>query len=171
MLKLSDLRIRKYRKIKKTPRIIFTDFDGCLTDDRVWLNHQGEEFVAANRKDGLAINRFKKLGIIVVITSTETNEVVLARAQKLGIEALQGLNDKVAAIETYLSKNKLTWEDSWYIGNDLNDVGAIRKAKFSLCPNDAVKAVKKEVNLKLKTKGGYGILSELATLIEKHCIN
>lgn len=157
------------KKIKDQtlPKIIFTDFDGCLTDDRVWLNQEGEEFVAANRKDGLAINRLKKLGIQVVITSTETNKVVSARAQKLNIEALQGLTDKAAAIDTYLTKNNLTWSDSWYIGNDVNDLGAIRKAKFSLCPSDAVKAVKKEVNFKLLTKGGYGILSEIATELEK----
>jgi YrbI family 3-deoxy-D-manno-octulosonate 8-phosphate phosphatase len=156
------------KKLKKQalPKIIFTDFDGCLTDDRVWLNQDGEEFVAANRKDGLAIKRLKALGLRVVITSTETNKVVTARAAKLGIEALQGLSDKVDAIENYISKNNLTWKDSWYIGNDVNDLGAIRKAKFSICPSDAVKAVKKEVDLKLKTKGGYGVLSELATLLE-----
>jgi YrbI family 3-deoxy-D-manno-octulosonate 8-phosphate phosphatase len=156
------------KKLKKLelPKIIFTDFDGCLTDDRVWLNQDGEEFVAANRKDGLAINRLKALGIRVVITSTETNRVVTARATKLGIEALQGLSDKVEAIENYISKNNLTWKDSWYIGNDVNDLGAIRKARFSICPSDAVKVVKKEVDLKLKTKGGYGVLSELVTLFE-----
>jgi YrbI family 3-deoxy-D-manno-octulosonate 8-phosphate phosphatase len=156
------------KKLKKLelPKIIFTDFDGCLTDDRVWLNQDGEEFVAANRKDGLAINRLKALGIRVVITSTETNKVVTARATKLGIEALQGLSDKVEAIENYISNNNLTWKDSWYIGNDVNDLGAIRKAKFSICPSDAVKVVKKEVDLKLKTKGGYGVLSELVTLFE-----
>ena len=156
------------KKLKKQelPKVIFTDFDGCLTDDRVWLNQDGEEFVAANRKDGLTISRLKSLGIIVVITSTETNRVVTARATKLGIEALQGLSNKVEAIESYLTKHNLTWSDSWYIGNDVNDLGAIRKAKFSICPKDAVKAVKKEVDLKLKTKGGYGVLSELATLLE-----
>ena len=156
------------KKLKKLelPKVIFTDFDGCLTDDRVWLNHDGEEFVAANRKDGLAINRLKALGIRVVITSTETNKVVTARATKLGIEALQGLSDKVEAIENYISKNNLTWKDSWYIGNDVNDLGAITKARFSICPSDAVKVVKNAVNLKLKTKGGYGVLSELVTLIE-----
>ena len=158
--------MKKKLKKRELPKIIFTDFDGCLTDDRVWLNQDGEEFVAANRKDGLAINRLKALGIRVVITSTETNKVVTARATKLGIEALQGLSDKVEAIENYISKNNLNWKDSWYIGNDVNDLGAIRKAKFSICPSDAVKAVKKEVDLKLKTKGGYGVLSELVTLIE-----
>jgi N-acylneuraminate cytidylyltransferase len=130
------------------------------------LNQDGEEFVAANRKDGLAINRLKALGIRVVITSTETNKVVTARATKLEIEALQGLSDKVEAIENYISKNNLTWKDSWYIGNDFNDLGAIRKARFSICPSDAVKVVKNAVDLKLKTKGGYGVLSELITLIE-----
>ena len=158
--------MKKKLKKQELPKIIFTDFDGCLTDDRVWLNQDGEEFVAANRKDGLAINRLKALGIRVVITSTETNRVVTARATKLGIEALQGLSDKVEAIENYISKNNLTWKDSWYIGNDVNDLGAIRKARFSICPSDAVKVVKKEVDLKLKTKGGYGVLSELVTLFE-----
>jgi YrbI family 3-deoxy-D-manno-octulosonate 8-phosphate phosphatase len=156
---------KKLRKLK-LPKILFTDFDGCLTDDRVWLNQDGEEFVAANRKDGLAINRLKALGITVVITSTETNKVVTARATKLGIDALQGLSNKVEAIESYLSKHNLTWNDSWYIGNDINDLGAINKAILSICPSDAVKVVKKVVDLKLKTKGGYGVLSELATLIE-----
>lgn len=156
----------KLNKIQK-PKILFTDFDGCLTDDRVWLNQEGEEFVAANRKDGLAINRLKALGISVVITSTETNKVVTARATKLGIEALQGLSNKVEAIESYLAKNNLTWNESWYIGNDLNDLGAIRKAKVSLCPSDSVKPVKKEVSFILRTKGGYGILSEIATELAK----
>jgi YrbI family 3-deoxy-D-manno-octulosonate 8-phosphate phosphatase len=156
------------KKLKKQelPKVIFTDFDGCLTDDRVWLNQDGEEFVAANRKDGLAISRLKNIGIKVVITSTETNKVVSARAHKLGIEALQGLSDKVVAIQEYLEKNNLNWNDCWYIGNDLNDLGAIRKVQFSMCPKDAVEAVKNEVDLILKTNGGYGILSEIATSLE-----
>ena len=156
------------KKLKKQelPKVIFTDFDGCLTDDRVWLNQEGEEFVAANRKDGLAISRLKNIGIKVVITSTETNKVVSARAHKLGIEALQGLSDKVVAIQEYLEKNNLNWNDCWYIGNDLNDLGAIRKVQFSMCPKDAVEAVKNEVDLILKTNGGYGILSEIATSLE-----
>lgn len=155
----------KIHKIPK-PKILFTDFDGCLTDDRVWLNQDGEEFVAANRKDGLAVKRLKDLGIQVVITSTETNKVVLARGNKMGVEVLQGLADKAESIDQYLKQKNLSWNDVWYIGNDVNDLGAIRKAKFSICPHDAVKAVKKEVDLKLKTKGGYGVLSELATLLE-----
>ncbi len=152
---------------QKKPNIIFTDFDGCLTDDRVIVNEHGEEFVSANRKDGLATKRLKDLGIKIVITSTETNKVVLARGSKMGVEVLQGLSDKAQAIDDYLVKNKLTWEESWYIGNDVNDLGAINKAQFSLCPSDAVERVINSVDYVLKTKGGFGILSEIVTELEK----
>jgi len=151
----------------KVPKILFTDFDGCLTDDRVWLNQEGEEFVAANRKDGLAVKRLKNLGIQVVIASTETNKVVFARGNKMGVEVLQDLADKAEAIEQYLNQNNLSWNDVWYIGNDVNDLGAIERANVSICPADAVKKVKKTVDIVLKTKGGYGVLSEIATLLEQ----
>jgi YrbI family 3-deoxy-D-manno-octulosonate 8-phosphate phosphatase len=151
----------------KIPKIIFTDFDGCLTDDRVWLNQEGEEFVAANRKDGLAVKRLKNLGIQVVIASTETNKVVLARGNKMGVDVLQGLADKAEAIEQYLEQKNLSWNDIWYIGNDVNDLGAIERSNLSICPADAVKKVRKSVDVVLKTKGGYGILSEIATLLEQ----
>ena len=159
--------IRKKIKDQKKPKVIFTDFDGCLTDDRVWLNSEGEEFVAANRKDGLAVNRLKHLEIKVVIISTETNKVVSARAKKLEIDVLQGLKDKVLAIDEYLKVNNLTWNDSWYIGNDLNDLGAIEKAQLSLCPKDGVKIIRNQADVVLKTKGGYGVLSEIATILER----
>ena len=156
----------KINKIQK-PKIVITDFDGCLTDDRVWLNQDGEEFVAANRKDGLAVNRLKNLGIQVVITSTETNKVVLARGTKMGVEVLQGLADKAEYIEQYLKQKNLSWNDVWYIGNDVNDLGAIEKAKLSISPADAVKKVRKTVDIVLKTNGGRGILSEIAAELEK----
>ncbi len=156
----------KLHKVQK-PKILITDFDGCLTDDRVWLNQEGEEFVAANRKDGLAVKRLNNLGIQVAIASTETNKVVLARGNKIGVDVLQGLADKAEAIEQYLKQRNLSWKDVWYIGNDVNDLGAIERANLSLCPADAVKKVRKTVDIVLETNGGRGILSEIATELEK----
>jgi YrbI family 3-deoxy-D-manno-octulosonate 8-phosphate phosphatase len=158
--------MKKKLKNQKLPKVIFTDFDGCLTDDRVWLNQEGEEFVAANRKDGLAVKRFKNLGIQVVIASTETNKVILARGNKMGVEVLQGLTDKAVSIDQYLKKINLSWNDIWYVGNDVNDLGAIKKANLSLCPADAVKIIRKTVDIVLQTNGGSGILSEIATGLE-----
>jgi N-acylneuraminate cytidylyltransferase len=84
----------------------------------------------------------------------------------MGVEVLQGLSDKVEAIDKYLIQKELKWNDIWYIGNDVNDLGAIKKANISICPADAVKKVKKSVDLILKTNGGYGILAEIACSLE-----
>ena len=85
----------------------------------------------------------------------------------MGVEVLQGLADKAEEIEQYLNQKNLTWNDIWYIGNDVNDLGAIERANLSLCPADAVKKVRKTVDIVLKTNGGRGILSEIATELEK----
>jgi 3-deoxy-D-manno-octulosonate 8-phosphate phosphatase KdsC-like HAD superfamily phosphatase len=84
----------------------------------------------------------------------------------MGVEVLQGLADKAEAIEQYLNQQNLTWNDVWYIGNDINDLGAIKRASLSLCPADAVKKVRKTVDVVLRTNGGYGILEEIVTSLE-----
>jgi 3-deoxy-D-manno-octulosonate 8-phosphate phosphatase (KDO 8-P phosphatase) len=61
----------------------------------------------------------------------------------------------------------LKWNDVWYIGNEVNDLEALESAGFAVCPSDAVAKIKKISNLVLKTKGGYGIFSEIANLLEK----
>jgi N-acylneuraminate cytidylyltransferase len=149
------------------PKIIFTDFDGCLTDDKVKVNIFGKESVKVNRKDGLAVKRLKKLGIDVVITTLETNEVVNTRAKKMKVEALRGLEDKVQAISDYLKKQNLSWADVWYVGNDVNDLGAISKSALSFCPIDASPEVISTSQIVLSRRGGEGLLAEIASRLER----
>jgi N-acylneuraminate cytidylyltransferase len=149
------------------PKIIFTDFDGCLTDDKVKVNIFGKESVRVNRKDGLAVKRLKKLGIEVVIATTEENSVVQIRANKMNVECLRGLQNKDESISDYLAKRSLTWSDVWYVGNDVNDLGAIEKAALSFCPIDASPEVFKVCQIVLSRRGGEGLLAEIASRVEK----
>ncbi len=161
--------IEKNFKITKSnkPKIIFTDFDGCLTDDTVQLDSNNVENVTVNRKDGLAVSRLKKLGIEVLITSKERNKVVALRGEKLGIEVMQGLDDKVSAISEYLKKRKLDWNQAWYIGNDINDLGAMAKAALSFCPSDAAYEARSIASVVLSRRGGEGVLAEIASYLER----
>ncbi len=149
------------------PKIIFTDFDGCLTDDKVKVNIFGRESVRVNRKDGLAVKRLRNLGIDVVITTMETNEVVITRAKKIKVEALRGLEDKVQAISEYINKQNLSWTDVWYVGNDVNDLGAIKRAALSFCPIDASPEVFAKAQIVLSRRGGEGLLAEIASRLER----
>ncbi len=171
-LELANLLATQYELIdmdfknKKLPKIIFTDFDGCLTDDKVKVNIFGKESVKANRKDGLAVKRLEKLGIKVVIATSETNEIVETRAKKMKVEALRGLSNKKESISTYLDEASLNWEDAWYVGNDVNDLEAMQKAGLSFCPIDASVEVFKIADVVLSKRGGEGVLAEIASRLE-----
>ncbi len=159
---LIDIDLKNFR----LPKIIFTDFDGCLTDDKVKVNILRKESVKANRKDGLAVKRLEKLGIKVVIATSETNEVVEIRAKKMKVEALRGLLNKQKSISNYLEKNSLNWEDTWYVGNDVNDLEAMQKVALSFCPLDASTEVFKIADVVLSKRGGEGVLAEIASRLE-----
>ena len=148
------------------PKIIFTDFDGCLTNDKVRVNMFGRESVIVNRKDGLAIKRLNRMGIEVVIATTETNRVVQVRAKKMKIECLSGLESKVDAISSYIFARNITWSDVWYVGNDVNDLEAIEKATLSFCPSDASPEMFSKADVVLSRKGGEGLLAEIASRLE-----
>jgi YrbI family 3-deoxy-D-manno-octulosonate 8-phosphate phosphatase len=150
------------------PKIIFTDFDGCLTNDTVKINSFGREKVVVNRKDGLAVKRLRKLGIEVVIVSAETNDVVLHRAKKMKVEALRGVEDKVNTISKYLDKRAISWSEVWYLGNDINDLGAMSKAQISFCPLDASPEIFSQAKVVLSRRGGEGLLAEIASRLEKN---
>ena len=81
----------------------------------------GKEAVYCHRSDGLAISKIKNLGVSQVIISTEKNAVVQVRAQKLGIEVIQGVEDKKSCLTEYCKKNDHSLQNVVYIGNDSLD--------------------------------------------------
>ncbi len=170
-LLLANLLAVQYETLPKIefypkPKILITDFDGCLTNDKVKVNLFGKETVIVNRKDGLAVKRLGNLGIRVVIATSETNKVVEVRAKKMKVEVLLGLEDKVSSITKYLNDQGLSWEDIWYIGNDVNDLGSIEKAAVSFCPIDAAPQIFNVAKVVLSRRGGEGLLSEIASRLE-----
>jgi len=90
-----------FTKEKFNPELIIYDFDGVMTDNKVYVDQNGNEMVQVNRADGLSIAEIKKLGIKQIIISTEKNPVVSVRARKLGIPCLQGIDSKKDALMDY----------------------------------------------------------------------
>ena len=80
---------------------------------------------------------------------------------------MKGLDDKVLAIVEYLKKVDLTWEQAWYIGNDINDLEAMKKAALSFCPSDAAYEARSIASVVLSRRGGEGVLAEIASYLER----
>ena len=145
--------------------LIVLDFDGVLTDNRVWVDQNGMESVAAHRGDGMGISRLKKAGYEVLVLSTETNPVVAARCEKLKIPVCQGIEDKGSALRKLLEERKVNPDHVIYVGNDVNDLPCFLIAGYAVAVADAHPEVLTHVDLILKARGGYGAVRELSDLI------
>lgn len=147
--------------------LIVYDFDGVMTDNKVYVDQQGKEMVQVNRADGLGISLIKKLGIAQIILSTEANPVVYARARKLGIPCLQGIGNKAKALRDFCKENKYDLELVGYVGNDINDLEAMKLVGVSFCPADSHHEIINISNHVLKSEGGKGVVRELLDLIKE----
>lgn len=150
----------------KNAQLIVYDFDGVLTDNKMLLNEKGIESVMLNRADGLAIGHLKKLGVNQIILSTETNRVAEERAKKLGILALRGIENKKETLLAYCQKNDIPVEKVVYIGNDLNDLEAMKITGYPVCPSDASEEIKNISKIILDSPGGAGVVRELMEYIK-----
>ena len=151
-------------KINKIILVIY-DFDGVMTNNKVYIDQNGNEMVQINRADGLGIAEIKKLGIKQIIVSTEQNPVVSARAIKINIPCLQGIEDKKETIMDYCLKNNIDLNNVAYIGNDINDKDAMEISGLTFCPSDGHESIKEISDHILKTKGGNGVIRELLDLL------
>lgn len=143
-------------------RLIVSDFDGVMTDNRVLLSEDGKESVYVSRADGQGVHMLRELGIDLIILSTETNRIVKMRADKLKVDCIQGVSDKARCLTDYCRKRGIPLKNVAYIGNDRNDYEAMKLAGTRIVPQDAYEEVKNISDYVTRASGGYGVIREVA---------
>jgi YrbI family 3-deoxy-D-manno-octulosonate 8-phosphate phosphatase len=156
---------RKPRPLPVQVELVVLDFDGVMTDNRVWVDSDGRESVAADRGDGFGVARLLARGIEVVVLSTETNPVVSARCRKLGVPVFQGAADKGSALEEILADHSVDPSRAIFLGNDLNDLPCFPIVGCAVVVADSHPAVLAQADLILSRKGGHGAVRELSDLL------
>lgn len=153
-------------KVSNIENIIF-DFDGVLTDNRVWVTDTGHEMVSCSRSDGLAFDVLRKVGLNIYIVSTELNPVVSARADKLKVPVIQGTKNKATTLKQLADKKNLNLNKTIFVGNDLNDFRAMEMCGYSLCPMDSHEKIKLSATYCLESRGGMGVAREIVERVLK----
>ena len=152
---------------KKNIKMVVMDCDGCLTDGGMYYSENGDELKKFNTKDGMAIARLHDIGIITGIITGEDRELNKRRATKLHMDFIeQGSKDKLSTLKDVCNRFTIGLTEVLYVGDDINDIDAIRKAGYSACPADAANEVKKAADFIATRKGGCGAVREI---IEHFC--
>ncbi len=155
------------RSMPEKIELVICDFDGVITDNRVWVDQDGTEMVAAYRSDSVRVKELRAIGIDVMILSSEPNRVVEARARKMGVEAIHGiaLHDKGRVMREVLQHKNIQAENVIFIGNDINDLPCFEVAGWSVAVADAFPDVIRAADYVLRKPGGHGALREVCDLI------
>ena len=151
----------------RSVRLLVLDFDGVMTDNRVWVGQDGREAVACNRSDGWGISHLREKGVEIVVLSTETNPVVEARCRKLHIVCVQACADKLAVLREMAQQRSLLPENVAYVGNDVNDLECMRWVGVPIAVADAVPEVRVCARLMTSRPGGYGAVREVTDWLRK----
>ncbi|MBX3388322.1 MAG: glycosyltransferase [Phycisphaeraceae bacterium] len=153
-------------------RLLVCDFDGVFTDNRVLTNQDGSEAVFCSRGDGMGLDMLRKSGMPIFVLSKEINPVVGARCRKLKLDFLQGIEDKLPALQKLAGDRGLSARQIAYIGNDTNDLGPLSWVGLPVLVADVHADVLPRLNrsdaLVLSHDGGKGALREFCDLLVAH---
>ncbi len=141
---------------------VVLDFDGTQTDDRVYVDSDGRETVAVHRGDGLGIAALRRAGLPVLILSTEVNTVVAARARKLKLPVLHGIDRKDRALKQWCEEEGVAPERVLYVGNDVNDLPCFGLVGWPVAVANAHDVVRGAARAVTTTPGGSGAVREIA---------
>ncbi|SFE82874.1 3-deoxy-D-manno-octulosonate 8-phosphate phosphatase, YrbI family [Actinacidiphila alni] len=141
---------------------VVLDFDGTQTDDRVLIDADGHESVTVHRGDGLGVAALRRAGMPVLILSTETNAVVAARARKLQVPVLHGIDRKDLALKQWCEENGIAPERVLYAGNDVNDLPCFGLVGWPVAVAGAHDVVRAAARAITTAQGGHGAIREIA---------
>jgi len=157
---------KRRRRLPEITALLVFDFDGVISDNRVWTDENGHEQVASNRSDSLGITMLKEQkGIEMLILSREQNPVVTARANKMRLAVMQAVSDKASALKNLLDEKQIDPGQVIFMGNDTNDLPCLPLVGCFVAPADAHPEVLRRADLVMKNHGGHGAVRELCDIL------
>lgn len=149
-------------------KLFAMDVDGTLTDGNIYMGNNGEMFKAFNVKDGLGIKLLKDYGIIPAIITGRNSKIVENRCKELGLtEFHQGVKNKAEKLQELMKKYAFSTEQVAYIGDDMNDLSAIRTAGITFAPADCAESLKPFIDIILSKPSGQAPVREAVDMILK----
>lgn len=143
-------------------KLIVMDVDGTLTDGKIYLSNNGDEYKAFNVKDGYAIKKVRELDIKTCILTGRKSKCVSRRGLELDVDyVIQGSQDKVTELSNLIDWLKISYNEVLYIGDDMNDYACMKLCAFKACPKDAYEEIINICDFVSSKNGGDGAVREI----------
>ena len=142
-------------------RLLVLDIDGVLTDGKLILDAQNNEYKSINYRDLDAITVLKNKGIKLALLTGEDTALVDAMAKRFGITCIiKGEKDKRIGLTKLSDSVQIPLSNVCYIGDSDRDAEALKICGLGIVPQNATKKAKESASLILKANGGEGVVHE-----------
>ena len=142
-------------------KAVALDVDGVLTDGTFWWGPDGIELKRFSFRDVMGISRASRQGIVFALISGEDNQLVTRFAKKMNITNLYlGCKDKASALNAFAQEQGLALSEIGFMGDDINDVPAMKLAGVAAAPADAHSSAVAAARFIAKNPGGNGAVRE-----------
>ncbi|WP_456155829.1 KdsC family phosphatase [Veillonella sp.] len=147
---------------------IILDVDGVLTDGKLIYTSNGEEVKEFSAKDGLGLAAARKAGLSLGIITARVSPMVERRAKELKFDALlMGHANKTDALRSLCESHHIELKNIAYMGDDLNDLGALSLVGLPMAPQNAASEVKRVARFVSDYNGGSGAVRDAVEYILK----
>lgn len=150
----------------KTIKVAIFDVDGVLTDGKIYFTDNGMEYKAFHSHDGMGMKMLLRSNIQIAIITARNSQLVTRRMNELGVKHVyQGQEDKLQAYEHLKQTLNLIDTDIAYTGDDLNDLGLIRRSGLGITVPNASPIVQQHADWCTTRHGGAGAVREVCEFI------
>ncbi|MCX6312360.1 MAG: HAD-IIIA family hydrolase [Bacteroidetes bacterium] len=149
------------QRLNKVKAFVF-DIDGVLTDGSIQFHSDNTTSRRVNARDGFALQRAVHEGFTVAIISAAKDENLKNRFKNLGLqEVYLGAYDKEETFKEFTTVYDLKEEEVLYMGDDLPDLFAMKRAGVATCPYDAASEIREICIYVSPLKGGEGCVRDV----------
>ncbi|MDO9535688.1 MAG: HAD-IIIA family hydrolase [Bacillota bacterium] len=150
-------------RAKKIKLIVF-DVHGVLTTNDVIYDSEGNRSRVFCHEDGFGCNAMMLMGIEVAVI-TRKSKSVAARMEDIGVKRFYQEKEKVLKYESLLEELGITDEEACYVGDEIIDIGVMKRVGFAVAPSDAKKMAMEVAHWITERAGGKGVARELAEFV------
>lgn len=156
------------RDLFQTITTFIFDYDGVMTDGKVYSDHDGHPWRATNVKDGYALQLATKLGYNVAVISGAICPSMEVRMNSLGVtDVFTGIPHKVQKLDEYMAQKGLKKEEIVFMGDDIPDMRVMQAVGLAACPADAADEVREISGYVSPKEGGKGAVRDLIKQVLK----
>ena len=154
------LAVEKAKKIK----LLILDVHGVLTTNEVIYDQEGKRYRAFNHEDGFGCNALMLCGVEIAVI-TRKSKGTEARMNDIGVKRFYQTKEKVGKYQELLEELNITDEEVCYVGDEIIDMGVMKRVGFAVAPSDGKPDVLEIAHFVTEKAGGQGVVRELAELI------